>query len=47
MRPALRDLTLDNPERRNAYDPAMREQSECFLDELAVRRCHQGRGPAR
>jgi enoyl-CoA hydratase len=28
-------LTLDNPERRNAYDPAMREQLGLFLDELA------------
>ena len=28
-------LTLDNPERRNAYDPAMREQLGIFLDELA------------
>ncbi len=28
-------LTLDNPERRNAYDPAMREQLGVFLDELA------------
>jgi enoyl-CoA hydratase/carnithine racemase len=29
-------LTLDNPERRNAYDPAMREQLGTYLDELAV-----------
>lgn len=28
-------LTLDNPERRNAYDPAIREQLGIFLDELA------------
>jgi enoyl-CoA hydratase/carnithine racemase len=28
-------LTLDNPERRNAYDPAMREQLGAFLEELA------------
>jgi enoyl-CoA hydratase len=28
-------LTLDNPSRRNAYDPAMREQLGVFLDELA------------
>jgi enoyl-CoA hydratase/carnithine racemase len=28
-------VTLDNPERRNAYDPAMREQLGAFLDELA------------
>ncbi len=28
-------LTLDNPERRNAYDPTMREQLGAFLDELA------------
>src|ERR1700689_5535163 len=28
-------LTLNNPERRNAYDPAMREQMGAFLDELA------------
>ncbi len=29
-------LTLDNPERRNAYDPAMREQLGAYLDELAL-----------
>jgi enoyl-CoA hydratase len=28
-------LTLDNPERRNAYDPEMREQLGLYLDELA------------
>jgi enoyl-CoA hydratase len=28
-------LTLNNPDRRNAYDPAMREQMGVFLDELA------------
>ncbi len=28
-------LTLNNPERRNAYDPAMREQLGVFLEELA------------
>jgi enoyl-CoA hydratase len=28
-------ITLDNPERRNAYDPAMRRQMRAFLDELA------------
>src|SRR5215471_20523833 len=28
-------LTLDNPERRNAYDPKMREQLGAYLDELA------------
>jgi enoyl-CoA hydratase/carnithine racemase len=28
-------LTLDNPERRNAYDPAMREQLGALLEELA------------
>jgi enoyl-CoA hydratase/carnithine racemase len=28
-------LTLDNPERRNAYDKAMREQLGAYLDELA------------
>jgi enoyl-CoA hydratase/carnithine racemase len=28
-------VTLDNPERRNAYDPAMREQLGEYLDELA------------
>jgi enoyl-CoA hydratase/carnithine racemase len=28
-------LTIDNPERRNAYDPAMREQLGVFLDQLA------------
>ena len=29
-------LTLNNPERRNAYDPAMREQLGTYLDELAM-----------
>jgi len=29
-------LTLDNPSRRNAYDPPMREQLGAYLDELAV-----------
>ncbi len=28
-------LTLDNPARKNAYDPAMRRQLGGFLDELA------------
>ena len=29
-------VTLNNPERRNAYDPAMREQLGAYLDELAA-----------
>jgi enoyl-CoA hydratase/carnithine racemase len=29
-------LTLDDPERRNAYDKAMREQLGAYLDELAT-----------
>ena len=29
-------LTLDNPARRNAYDPPMREQLGAYLDELAM-----------
>jgi len=29
-------LTLDNPERRNAYDPEMREQLGAYLDEIAL-----------
>jgi enoyl-CoA hydratase/carnithine racemase len=29
-------ITLDNPERRNSYDPAMREQLGAYLDELAL-----------
>ncbi len=29
-------VTLDNPERRNAYDPPMREQLGVYLDELAL-----------
>ena len=29
-------LTLDNPSRRNAYDPAMRAQLGAYLDELAT-----------
>ena len=40
-------LTLDNPERRNAYDPPMREQLGAYLDELALGRRHQGRPAAR
>src|SRR5687768_13266678 len=28
-------ITLDNPERKNAYDPAMRRQLGTHLDELA------------
>jgi enoyl-CoA hydratase len=28
-------VTLDNPERRNAYDPAMREQLGAYLEDLA------------
>lgn len=28
-------LTLNSPERRNAYDPAMREQMGAYLDEIA------------
>src|SRR4029078_8630958 len=29
-------ITLNNPERRNAYDPAMREQLGEYLDEIAM-----------
>jgi enoyl-CoA hydratase/carnithine racemase len=29
-------ITLDNPERRNAYDPPMRRQIRAFLEELAA-----------
>jgi enoyl-CoA hydratase len=29
-------LTIDNPTRRNAYDPAMREQLGAYLDEIAL-----------
>ncbi|HEU0171689.1 MAG TPA: enoyl-CoA hydratase-related protein [Acidimicrobiales bacterium] len=29
-------ITLDNPARKNAYDPAMRQQLGAFLDDLAV-----------
>jgi enoyl-CoA hydratase/carnithine racemase len=32
---AIARITLDNPERKNAYDPPMREQLGTFLDELA------------
>ena len=28
-------VTLNNPERRNSYDPQMREQLGAYLDELA------------
>jgi enoyl-CoA hydratase len=29
-------ITIDNPERRNAYDPAMREQMAEYLDDIAL-----------
>ena len=29
-------ITIDNPERRNAYDPPMRQQMRAFLEELAA-----------
>lgn len=29
-------ITLDNPDRRNCYDPPMRQQFAAFLDELAM-----------
>jgi enoyl-CoA hydratase len=29
-------VTIDNPDRRNAYDPAMRRTMACYLDELAA-----------
>src|SRR5512139_1214739 len=29
-------VTLDNPDRRNSYDPQMREQLGAYLDELAL-----------
>ena len=29
-------ITLNNPERRNSYDPPMREQLGAYLDELAI-----------
>ncbi len=29
-------ITIDNPERRNAYDPPMRRQMHAFLEELAA-----------
>jgi enoyl-CoA hydratase/carnithine racemase len=35
-RSGIARLTLDNPERRNAYDPRMREQLGAYLDELAL-----------
>jgi enoyl-CoA hydratase len=34
-RSVIARLTLDNPARRNAYDPAMREQLGAYLEELA------------
>ena len=33
--PGIARITLDNPERKNAYDPAMRRQLGAYLDELA------------
>lgn len=35
-RTGIARITLDNVERRNAYDPAMRRQAGAFLDELAA-----------
>ena len=32
----IASLTLNHPERRNAYDKAMREQLGAYLDELAM-----------
>ena len=29
-------ITIDNPERRNAYDPPMRRQMAAYLEELAT-----------
>src|SRR5215212_2800613 len=29
-------ITIDNPERRNAYDPAMRRQMAAYLEQLAT-----------
>ena len=29
-------ITIDNPERRNAYDPAMRRRWRAYLEELAA-----------
>src|SRR5262249_20157320 len=29
-------ITINNPERRNSYDPAMREAMGAFLDDLAL-----------
>ena len=34
-RSGIARITLDNPERKNAYDPAMRQQLGAYLDELA------------
>jgi enoyl-CoA hydratase/carnithine racemase len=33
---AIGRITLNNPDRRNSYDPAMRDQMSVYLDELAV-----------
>ena len=40
-------ITLNNPERRNCYDPPMREQLGEYLDELAIDDARQGRVAAR
>lgn len=32
---AIARITIDNPERKNAYDPPMRQQMAAFLEELA------------
>ena len=34
-RAGIARITLDNPERKNAYDPAMRQQLGAYLEELA------------
>ena len=40
-------ITLDNPERKNAYDPAMRQQLGRVPRRARLRRRHQGRGAPR
>ena len=34
--PGIARITINNPERRNCYDPAMREQLGEYLDDLAI-----------
>ena len=46
-RTGIARITINNPERKNTYDPVMRSQMGEYLDQLAEGRCDQGGRPAR